>query len=126
VINVAAKSTLINLVAAITLYAGAAHGQDIRVLPVRGNIYVLVGGGANVVGFGWHGRRSSCRYRVLIDEQQTHCEGPGTPGDGVPNGSEIVRGSRPGLSVVEQFRIPGHDSGPGGGQTERLEATYAP
>ncbi len=49
VIGVAAKRTAMKIVVAITLLAGSLRAQDIRVLPVSGNIYVLVGGGANIV-----------------------------------------------------------------------------
>src|SRR5207237_5132533 len=40
---------IVTIVAAIALLAGSASAEDIRVLPVKGNIYVLVGGGANIV-----------------------------------------------------------------------------
>jgi len=49
VIDVAAKTTVMNVLVAIALLAGSLRAEDIRVLPVSGNVYVLVGGGANIV-----------------------------------------------------------------------------
>ncbi len=47
----AAKRCIFTIAVAVSLAAALAYGQsgDIRVLPVRGNIFVLTGGGSNVV-----------------------------------------------------------------------------
>jgi len=49
VIDVAAKWNIALIAVAIAFFAAIAHAQDLRVLPVRGNVYVIVGGGGNIV-----------------------------------------------------------------------------
>ena len=85
----------------------AAAAGELRVLPVRGNIYLMSGAGGNITA-------SVGKDGVLLVDsglaamaRQAARRGarPVAPGDGAARRREVVRRRRAGMPVVEQFEL---------------------